>query len=163
MFTRSIRNLARGLAGATLLMAVSVHAASDASAKDFPDSVGAAWVKAVKAGDLDAVVGLYAEDAIAWFPDEAEHRGSAAIRASYKTMFDTYSVADAVLSDAHHLGDDRHRTNWGTFSLSLKQKADGKTITVRGRYTDVQEKRHGHWVYINDHASAEPAPPAAGK
>jgi len=163
MLACSISNLARGLAGATLLLAVSAHAAPDVSAKDFPDSVGAAWVKAVKAGDLDAVVALYADDAIAWFPDEAEHRGGAAIRASYKTMLDTYSVVDATLSDSHHFGDDRHRTNWGNFSLSLKQKSDGKVTTIKGRYTDVQEKRHGRWVYINDHASAEPAPAAPGK
>jgi hypothetical protein len=29
---------------------------------------------------------------------------------------------------------------------------------MAGRYTDVQEKRNGHWVYVVDHASAEPAP-----
>jgi len=40
---------------------------------------------------------------------------------------------------------------------------DGKVTTIKGRYTDVQEKRHGRWVYINDHASAEPAPAAPGK
>lgn len=163
MLARSTRNLARALAGATLLLAATAQAASDATTRDFPDSVGAAWVKAVKAGDLDGVVGLYADDAIAWFPDEAEHRGSAAIRASYKSLFDTYTVVDAALSDSHHLGDGRHRTNWGIFTLSLKQKSDGKPIAMKGRYTDVQEKRGGHWVYINDHASAEPAPPAPGK
>jgi len=163
MFARSTRNLARALAGATLLASAFAHAAPAVSAQDFPDSVGAAWIKAVKAGDLDAVVGLYAADAIAWFPDEAEHRGAAAIRASYKALLDTYSVVEATLSDAHHFGDDRHRTNWGNFSLSLKQKSDGKVTTIKGRYTDVQEKRDGRWVYINDHASAEPAPAAPGK
>ena len=35
MFARSIRNLARALAGATLLLALSAHAAADVSAKDF--------------------------------------------------------------------------------------------------------------------------------
>jgi ketosteroid isomerase-like protein len=163
MLTRSSRHLARALIGATLLLAFTAQAASDVTTKDYADSVGAAWAKAAKAGDLDAIVGLYADDAVAWFPDETEHRGAAAIRASYKTMFDTYDVVDAVLSDSHHVGDARHRTNWGYFTLSLKQKADGKIVTLKGRYTDYQEKRNGRWVYLNDHASLEPAPPAAGK
>jgi hypothetical protein len=35
---------------------------------------------------------------------------------------------------------------------------------MAGRYTDVQEKRNGRWVYVVDHASAEPEPaPAPAK
>jgi len=151
------RNLARLLAVLTLASAAMPLAAAD-STIDFADSVGAAWVKAVKAGDLDAVVRLYAADAVAWFPDEAQHNGAAAIRESYKTLFDTFTVVDAALTNDHHLGDATHRTNWGNFALTLKQKADGKLVQMSGRYTDVQEKRSGHWLYVVDHASAEPAP-----
>ena len=133
------------------------------SKKDFADSVGAAWVKAAKANDLDALAGLYADDAVAWFPDEAEHQGAAAIREAYKNMLDTFTIVDASLTNSHHVGDAVHRANWGHFSLTLKQKSDGKTTTMTGRYTDVQEKRKGHWVYVADHASAEPAPKPAGK
>jgi len=158
MPVHTCRNLART---AVLLLSAGIAmplAAAD-STKDFADSVGAAWVKAAKANDLEAIVKLYADDAVAWFPDEAQHSGAAAIRASYKSLFDTFTVVDAALTNSHHLGDAMHRTNWGNFSLTLKQKSDGKVIPMAGRYTDVQEKRNGHWVYIADHASAEP--PAA--
>lgn len=151
------RNLARMLAPLIFAAATTPLAAAD-STTDFPDSVGAAWVKAVKANDLDAVVKLYATDAAAWFPDEAQHSGAAAIRASYQALFETFTVVDAALSNSHHFGDARHRTNWGNFSLTLKQKSDGKSVPMAGRYTDVQEKRDGHWVYVVDHASAEPVP-----
>jgi uncharacterized protein (TIGR02246 family) len=158
MPAHSYRNLARLPAVLTLALSAMPLAAAD-STIDFADSVGAAWVKAVKAGDLDAVVKLYAADAVGWFPDEVQHHGTAAIRESYKALFETFTVVDAVLTNSHHLGDASHRTNWGNFSLTLKQKSDGKIVPMSGRYTDVQEKRNGHWVYLADHASAEPAPP----
>ena len=161
MFTCRSRHLAR------MLVILAPFAAAGAFAagmqKDFADSVGAAWVKAVKANDLEAVTILYADDAVAWFPDEAEHQGAAAIRQAYKDLFDANTVVDASLSDSHHLGDAKHRTNWGHFTLTLKQKSDGKTVTMAGRYTDVQEKRNGRWVYVADHASAEPPPKTAAK
>lgn len=145
-------------AAETAKPAPKAAAKSAASTRDFADSVGAAWVKAVKAGDLDAVAKLYADDAVAWFPDEAEHNGNAAIRESYKALFDTFTVVDASLTNSHHVGDATHRSNWGNFSLTLKQKSDGTVVPMTGRYTDVQEKRNGQWVYVADHASAEPAP-----
>jgi len=157
MSARGNPNLARMLALLIFAAAAMPVAAADSTA-DFPDSVGAAWVKAVKANDLEGVVKLYATDAVAWFPDETQHNGGAAIRESYKALFEAFIVVDAALSNSHHIGDAVHRTNWGNFSLTLKQKSDGKTVPMAGRYTDVQEKRNGRWVYVVDHASAEPAP-----
>jgi ketosteroid isomerase-like protein len=140
-----------GLAAATQCLA----------ADDKNESINDAWIKAVTANDLDGVMKLYADDAVAWFPDEPEHSGAAAIRASYKNLFDTYTVTAATLTNRHHEGDAKHESHWGNFSLSLKAKADGKTTTMTGRYTDVTELRKGHWVYLADHASGDPPPPAA--
>jgi uncharacterized protein (TIGR02246 family) len=162
MFPRRNRNIARTLAALALLAAPAATLLA-AGEPDFADSVGAAWEKAFKANDLDGVAKLYAEDAVAWFPDEAEHRGAAAIRESYQEWLDGVTIVDAKLSNSHHLGDASHRTNWGNFTLTMKQKSDGKIITMTGRYTDVQEKRKGKWVYIVDHASADPPAKSAGK
>jgi ketosteroid isomerase-like protein len=157
MSLQGYRHLARTLALLLCATAAMPLAAAD-STTDFADSVGAAWVKAAKANDLEAIVKLYADDATAWFPDEAQRQGAAAIRASYKNLFDTFTVVDAALTNSHHFADASHRTNWGNFSLTLKQKSDGKLVPMTGRYTDIQEKRNGHWVYVVDHASADPAP-----
>lgn len=161
MFARI--NLARTLAALTLCAASAAPLAATRSDTDYTDSVGAAWVRAVKAGDLEGVMKLYANDAVAWFPDETEHRGTAAIRESYKVLFDTFIVEDAALTQSHHVGDAKHRTNWGTFLLKLKQKSDGKSMPMSGRYTDLQERRDGRWLYIVDHASADPPPKPATK
>jgi uncharacterized protein (TIGR02246 family) len=137
--------------------AAALLAADNAEISD----VGAAWVKAAKANDLDGLAALYADDAVAWFPDESEHRGAAAIRQSYKDLLDTFTIVDAALTNSHHLGDANHRTNWGNFTLTMKQKSDGKAVTMTGRYTDIQEKRNGKWIYVVDHASADPPPKAS--
>lgn len=135
--------------------------ATPAFGADNGDAVGDAWVKAVTAADLDAVMKLYADDAVAWFPQEPEHKGAVAIRASYKDLFDHYKITGAALTNRHAEGDGKHQSHWGNFSLSVTQKSDGKSETWTGRYTDITELRKGHWVYVADHASAEPEPPKA--
>ena len=54
---------------ASTLLFVGIAAAMPVFAAGHPGDVGDAWVKAVTASDLDAVTKLYAEDAVAWFPD----------------------------------------------------------------------------------------------
>jgi uncharacterized protein (TIGR02246 family) len=152
----------RTFAMATCLLGVSVIALAGEPATD-KGSLNAAWTKAVKAGDLDGVMKLYAADAVAWFPEEPEHNGAEAIRAAYKSLFDTYQVVDVKLTALGRVSDGKHAAGWGRYSLTLKQKSDGKTTTTTGRFTDVTELRGKHWVYIADHASADPPPPAATK
>jgi ketosteroid isomerase-like protein len=146
---------------ARLVLVAGCVAVAPAFAANASDAVGDAWVKAVSAADLDAVMKLYAEDAMAWFPDEPEHSGAAAIRASYKNLFDTFKINSAALTNRHSEGDATHQSHWGNFSINVTQKSDGKAMTWSGRFTDVTELRKGHWVYVADHASSEPQPPKA--
>ena len=150
----------RSCIGSALLL-VGIAAAMPVFAAGHPGDVGDAWVKAVTASDLDAVTKLYAEDAVAWFPDEPEHQGAAAIRAAYKDMFDHFKINTATLTDRHAEGDGKHESHWGHFTMNVTQKSDGKAMTWKGRYVDVTEHRNGHWVYVADHASSEPEPPKA--
>jgi len=143
------------------LILVAGCGVAPAFAADPADGVGDAWVKAVSAADLEAVMKLYADDAVAWFPDEPEHKGAAAIRASYKNLFDTFKINSAALTNRHAEGDGKHQSHWGNFSISVTQKSDGKNMVWNGRFTDVTELRKGHWVYVADHASGEPEPPKA--
>lgn len=144
---------------AAVLVLVLAAASSGIAKQDKSDAINDAWIKAVTAGDLDGVMKLYADDAVAWFPDEPEHSGAAAIRAAYKNLFDTYKVDAVSLTNRHHEGDGKHIAHWGNYSLTLTTKADGKSMTSTGRYTDVTELRKGQWVYIADHASGDPPPP----
>jgi ketosteroid isomerase-like protein len=143
----------RLIVSVALLVGGSVVQAGETGAQ----AVDSAWVKAMKAQSRDAVMALYAPDAVAWFPGEAEAKGETAIRDSYTTFFASNTVADAVLSDTHYKMAGNASVGWGKFALTVVDKATSKTNVWTGRFTDVAERRGAKWVYIVDHASAEPA------
>jgi uncharacterized protein (TIGR02246 family) len=130
-------------------------------------SVDTAWTKAVKANSVDAVMACYAPDAVGWFPGGPEAKGEKAIRASYEKMFSAFTIKDAVLTDTQYKESGNLSAGWGRFSITVIEKASGNTNVWTGRFTDVAEKRGGRWVYLADHASAEPgampAPSAESK
>jgi len=121
-----------------------------------PQAVDAAWVKGMKANDLEAIMKCYAPDAVAWLPGMREARGATAIRAAYQEIMSANTVKDAALSDAKYKTTGNLAAGWGKYSITLVSKADGKIIVMTGRYNEVIERRAGKWAYIVDHASAEP-------
>jgi ketosteroid isomerase-like protein len=140
---------------AVMLLAVVAPAfASEAGAP----AVESAWVAAMKANDLEAVMRTYADDAVAWLPDEIEARGTVAIRAQYVGLLGTFTVTEVALTDTGHWTAGKTSVGWGKFSLTLTPKAGGEPVVMKGRFTDMAEERDGRWVYTLDHASAEPEP-----
>ena len=146
-----------------VLTCVLVLAAARAAAEDGAKSVDAAWLKAMKANDVDALVACYAPDAVMWFPDAPEARGEKAIRAAYTGFLGANTVVDAALSDAvyHTSGD--ISTSWGHYTMTLKPKTGGGNVVLKGRFLSVSKQTGGQWRYAADLASNEPAPPAAAK
>ena len=126
-------------------------------------SVDEAWRKAALANDADALTACYAPAAVLWQPNGPEAKGRAAIHDAYKAFLDAYSIADASLSDAHYETRGDLSTGWGHFALTLKPKAGGDEVHMTGRFTDVCQKVGGRWLYVADHASADPAPSGAEK
>lgn len=151
------------LAAAILIVPGSLiaQAARPAAGKDAARSVDEAWAAAMKGNDLEAVMRCYAADAVAWMPDSPEARGEAAIREAYRALFAANRIEDAKFSDARYETAGDRSLAWGKFQLTLVPKASGTPVTMSGRFSEVAEKRNGRWVYVLDHASAEPAPPAA--
>ena len=141
-----------------ILAAASVSAAP--TAPEGADSVDAAWAKAAKANDLEAVMACYAPDAVLWMPGMPEARGEKAIREAYRGLFAADTIQDAAMSDAHYQTVGSRSVGWGRFVLTLTPKSTGKAISMPGRFVVVAEKRNGRWVYVVDHASAEPSPAA---
>lgn len=130
------------------------------AAEEGLQAVDSAWSTAMKANDVEAVMRTYATDAVAWLPDEREARGSVAIRASYVGLLDAYTVTDVALSDKQYRTVGDASVGWGKYTLTLTPKAGGAPVVMQGRFSAVAERREGRWVYVVDHASAEPPPPA---
>ena len=124
-------------------------------------AVDNAWKKAALANDAEALVKLYASDAVAWLPNSPEARGTEAIRAAFRGLLDANTIKDFALMDTTYRTVGNRSAGWGRFRLVLQPKAGGEAQTMVGRFTVVAERRNKQWVYVVDHASADPAP--AGK
>ena len=149
MHSLSLRTTAVALL--MLAWALPCHAADRGA-----QAVDAAWAKAMKANNLDAVMKCYAPDAVAWLPGMREARGEQAIRSAYQGLLSANTVKDAALLDTKYKTTGTMSVGWGKYSITLVPKAGGNPVVMTGRYSEVAERRGGQWVYIVDHASAEP-------
>jgi uncharacterized protein (TIGR02246 family) len=131
-----------------------------AQSADGVKAVDEAWEAAAKKGDVEAVVALYAPDAVYYPPDMFELRGTEAIRKSYADWFGAMTITAAKIDSTYQNAGDVS-VGWGTATLTMQPKAGGAAETVTVRVTAVAKKIAGKWQYILDHASAPmPAPPA---
>ena len=143
-----------------LALAIALAAASAASAADHGlASLDEAWIKAMLAGDLDAVAALYAADAVMYPPDSMEARGRDAIRTGYEALFAGMKILDLKIVPAQYETEGDVSYGWGRFSLKMAPKAGGSAVQMEGRYMAVAKKIDGKWLYVADPASI-PLPPA---
>jgi uncharacterized protein (TIGR02246 family) len=136
-------------------VAAPVHAASGIS------NVDAAWVKAIKANDVEALTACYAPDAVGWFPGSPMAKGKQAIHDSYQAWLSGVTIQDAKITELGSRTNGNESIGWGTWSVTSTPKNGGSPSVANGRYTEVAKKVNGKWLYEVDHASEDPAP--AGK
>lgn len=133
-------------------------AASTFCAQNGLNPAGAAFVKAVNAGDVEGIVALYRDDAVSYPPDMMEDKGKDAIRKSWTDLFAQYT-AKLELNNGFYEDHGDVSIAWGNFTMTLTPKAGGEPMKIEGRYTDASIKEKGKWLYIVDHASVPMAPP----
>ena len=139
------------------LLAVAVPVVAGEHAAQLVDQ---AWVKAMKANDLEATMALYAPDAVAYFPD-GDFKGKQAIRKSWTDFLAMFTVKDATSEGTYETTGDTS-LGWGFWSLTVVPKGGGEPIAMKGRATVVVRKIGGKWLYVVDHASV-PLPPPPSK
>ena len=139
-----------------LFLFLFASALSSFAADTGSKSVDAAWMKAMKANDLEAALACYAPDAVAWLPGSPEASGAA-----YQGMLSANTVQDVAITDTHYKTSGSLSVGWGHFTVTLAPKSGGAPIVLKGRFTEVAERRGGRWLYVADHASAEPPPEPA--
>jgi uncharacterized protein (TIGR02246 family) len=138
-----------------VLLAAAVPAAA---AEHGAEAVDQAWVKAIKAQDVEALTALYAPDAVAYFPD-GEFKGKEAIRKSWTDFLATFTVKDATIAGSYEtIGDTS--LGHGHWTLTVVPKAGGEPMAMTGRASVVTKKIGGKWLYVVDHASVPLPPPA---
>jgi uncharacterized protein (TIGR02246 family) len=120
----------------------------------------AAWVKAYNTGNADAIVALYADDAVVLPPGAGLLRGHAAIK-----QFIVKDIAGAqaagvafVINSGDEVGTSGDLA-WhsGTFKVTDKS---GATVDT-GKYLEMSRKRGGKWHIIRDMWNSDTPPPAS--
>ena len=122
-------------------------------------AVDQTWTRAYSSGDVDAVVGLYDENAVLLPPGAPRASGRAAIRA-----FFAKDIPAAVKSGfAFSLGPNPAAgvsgdMGWASGTYVVKDKS-GKVVET-GKYLSVSVKKGGKWLYIRDTWNSDgPSPP----
>ncbi len=145
-----------------LILALLFSSVSFATAWAAPagaQAVDEAWRKAITANDLDGIMAVYAADAVMWLPDAPEAKGREAIRKSYAALLAANTVTGATFANTHYQTSGDLSVGWGDFTLSLSPKAGGNPVTMSGRFSVIARNENGKWVYVGDHASAQPPSP----
>src|SRR4029079_920127 len=123
---------------------VLLLAVTPAYAQDGAKGVDEAWVRAVKAGDVDAVVALYAPDAVFYPPDAQQMHGTAEIRASYTEMLGARTINEAAIDSKYQTSGD-FAVVFGTATLTMTPKAVGSPQVFTVRVTAVARRIGGKW------------------
>jgi len=109
------------------------------------------------AGDIEALVACYANDAIGWFPDAPPAKGKEGVRQMFAPMLQVNTVkVDFTNTHYQACGSDM-AVGWGEYTITVTPKAGGAATTVTGRFSEALKKEGGKWVYAMDHASANPS------
>jgi uncharacterized protein (TIGR02246 family) len=137
-------------------LARAAFADANADARALGEAFAAAWA----AGNVEAVVALYANDASVVFPGQGdEAKGRAAIERMVAHAIKESRARRLVLRsiEATPIGD-RHIVTVGRWDSSVTG-ADGRTASSTVRTTEVLVKVDGTWRYLVDHASVGLPPP----
>lgn len=146
--------------GTVLIVCAAAFAAAGANAGEPSPSAGDCFVAGFKSGDADAVAACYAEDAIIWFPGGSMAKGRTAIRDGFAHYLAAVTVKDVELTTMGQESMGDVKVSWGTYAMRMVDKATQAESVQHGRFTDVQKKIDGRWLYTVDHPSDDPAPAA---
>lgn len=124
------------------------------------DSLREAYTRAAEAGDVDAMVGFFTDDAVLLGADGKVYNGANELR-SY--MSDTTMVASNIQVHNENGPNFSGDVAWesGTFSQSLTPKKGGKAMTVKGNYLVVLRRQSdGSWKIVAEADIPSEMPPA---
>jgi len=152
----------RILSAIVLVMTLAPQAFADATAE--AKKHDQAFGKACSAGNLKAVMALYADDAYVIWPGAGEEaHGKAAIEKLAAGLCDPKLATEAVLKSVVGVQlDPTHVAIMGHWDFT-RNGPDGKPTTSDIRTSEVIVKTKGGWHYVVDHASIGLPPPPPAK
>ena len=98
-------------------------------------------------GDLDGVMGSYADDVISLPPNQPALFGKDAVRSMWEDLLTDFAVEVSVSVDEVEVAG-QWAFERGTFDMKLSPRAGGSPIEDSGKYLDILRKQpDGSWKY----------------
>jgi ketosteroid isomerase-like protein len=112
-------------------------------------------VEALIAGDMDAAVAVFTEDALAWRPDAPAIEGRAAIRADSETP-PGVTVRGLTLTSLEIDGYGDLAFDRGTWEWTLAFEGTDEPVVVTGKYVVIARKQEdGTWLWTLDMSNTD--------
>jgi ketosteroid isomerase-like protein len=152
---RAVRGSLLAVCGAAALLAASVAPAADMdAAAQVLVKLDDAWAKVAATKDADGMASFYAEDAIAYPPNEPAAVGRAAAQKVWAAAFAIPGFAISWKTTHAQIRDDLGFTA-GTYQDSYTGP-DGNKVSETGKYLCVWKKqKDGSWKAIHDMWNAD--------
>ena len=113
------------------------------------------WLKAVSSGGPDAVMTLYADDAVLLPTLSGVICDNPAKRLDYFKHFTAKDSLKGKIDELHTRVMDDTAVNSGHYTFTFKQ--DGKEVAANARFTYVYKKTPLGWLIVEHHSSLVPA------
>ncbi|MFF7644282.1 SgcJ/EcaC family oxidoreductase [Streptomyces canus] len=114
------------------------------------------WNAALKTGDADKVVDLYASDAVLLPTVSNKVRTTHAEIVDYFEHFLENKPVGKKVQTVVDVLDNDSAIDTGVYEFTLTDPDTGAKRVVKARYTYAYEKRDGAWKIVNHHSSAMP-------
>jgi ketosteroid isomerase-like protein len=134
------------LAFAFVVLAISVTESAIAQDSD-PKSVMPAWDAAFNAGDVDALMALYASDSLS-MPPGRPPMDNAALRADYEGLFADYSAEHVSTFVSGH-AEGKTFVEYGGYTMKATPKGDAEPFSEEGKHVIVlSQQSDGTWKIL---------------
>jgi uncharacterized protein (TIGR02246 family) len=111
------------------------------------------WAAAFSRGDLEAIVGLYDEEALLWGTSSSTlRRGASAIRQYYAQLLEAFPGTKIALGETSPRLYGNAGVDSGSYTVRLVA-GDGKARVTLARFTMTYVKRNGKWLIVDHHSS----------
>jgi uncharacterized protein (TIGR02246 family) len=111
------------------------------------------WAAAFTRGDLDALMGLYDEDALLWGTSASQMRkGAGAIREYYAQLLKAFPGIRVSLAETSPRVFGDAGVNSGSYTMHRVSKG-GRINVNSARFTMVYVRRGGKWLIVDHHSS----------
>jgi uncharacterized protein (TIGR02246 family) len=145
------------IGGVLLVLSLSMQAATAGPQEDVA-AAGQKWATVFAENNPDAMLPLYAEDAVLWGTLSPTIRSDpAAVKAYFVGAFQALPKATVKFGDQLIRVYGNNAVNSGYYTFSYTK--DGETKSIPARYSFTYVKDGNDWKIVDHHSSAVPAPP----